>query len=192
MCNWPWTVNPCRQAHSFIFFWKWGICGDTLSPQPRFQAVGLAWHVVKQSCTQTCITGFMILVKWKSNLERNLGDTCPRTLVRWHTRVERKGEGDERERVGGKRKTRPPKRRKQVTTSKGCKLTWALFKDNACHLCSYVTLQAGARKGTWLTFTQHGSCFCKHKNSLRPQANNSLSCSWNNSYCAFGPTLAAM
>ena len=31
----------------------------------------------------------------------------------------------------------------------------------------------------------------EYKNSLRPQANNSLSCSWNNSYCALGPTLAA-
>ena len=31
----------------------------------------------------------------------------------------------------------------------------------------------------------------QYKNSLQPQANNSLSCSWNNSYCALGPTLAA-
>ena len=65
---------------------------------------------------------------------------------------------------------------------------WCIFQfwpDSLANACSYVTWQAGARKGTWQTFTQHGSCFCKHKNSLRPQANNSLSCSWNNSYCAF-------
>ena len=30
----------------------------------------------------------------------------------------------------------------------------------------------------------------QYKNSLQPQA-NSLSCAWNNSYCALGPTLAA-
>ena len=33
--------------------------------------------------------------------------------------------------------------------------------------------------------------FVWYKNSLRPQANNSLSCTWNNSYYALGPTLAA-
>ena len=31
----------------------------------------------------------------------------------------------------------------------------------------------------------------EYKKSLRPQANNSPSCSRNNSYCALGPTLAA-
>ena len=40
--------------------------------------------------------------------------------------------------------------------------------------CVAMSRQAGARKAT-STYAQHGSCFCKHKNSLRPQANNSLS-----------------
>ena len=164
--DWPWTVNPCRQARSLFFFLKmWNLRWySSPQPQPRFQAVGLAEHVVRQTCTQTCKTWW---IKEESNLDLKrtlvLGHLCIDTLVS-------KREGDERERVGGKRKTRPPTTRKQVTTSKGCKLTWALLKDsdNACHLCSCVTWQAGARNGAWQTFTQHGSCFCKHKNSFRP------------------------
>ena len=164
VCNWPWTVNPCRQAHS-LFFLKMGNLRWYSSPQPRFQAVGLA----EPRCeTNVYLNLYNLKKKFNEEIElEDLKDTCPWTLVHWHTCVI-KGGRRERARVGGKRKTRPPKRRKQVTTSEGWKLTWALFKDNACHWCSFVTWQAGARKGTWQTFTQHGSCFCKHKNSLRP------------------------
>ena len=147
------------------------------SPQPRFQAVGLA----ETRCeTSVCVN--LDNLKQDSSKGVNLKieghsswDTCP-----WHTCVKK---GGRRERASGwEKKNKTSKKDETSDNIRGWKLTWALFKDNACHLCSYVTWQAGARKGTWQTFTQHGSCFCKHKNSLRLQANNSLSCSWNNSY----------
>ncbi len=59
--------------------------------------------------------------------------------------------------------------------------------------CNAVSLdQLGAKSCTWETFRKHGSCFCltvkTHSGLL---TNYSLSCSWNNSYCAFGPTISA-
>ena len=87
--------------------------------------------------------------------------------------------------MGGKRKTRPPKRRKQVTTSEDENLLEHCAKT--MHVtCVAMSLDSWSQKGNMAAFAQHGSCFCKHKNSLWPQANNSLSWSCNNSYCAFG------
>ena len=50
-------------------------------------------------------------------------DTCPEEALAhdWKHSVSFRV-GDEEKRVGGKRKRKLPKRRKQVTTSKGCNL----------------------------------------------------------------------
>ena len=157
MCNKPWTVNPCKQAHS-LFFWKWGICGDTHPHSRAFRLWVWQRHVVKQSCTWTCIT-------WRGNSSKNLtwrlnghssGDTRP-----WHTCVEK---GRRRERASGwEKKNKTSEKEETSDNIRRWKLTWALCTDNACHLCSYVTWQAGARKATWQLLHNMAAVFANTK-----------------------------
>ena len=49
------------------------------------------------------------------------------------------------------------------------KLTWALCNDNACHLCSYVTWQAGARKATWQLLHNMAAVFANTKTHSGPK-----------------------
>ena len=85
------------------------------------------------------------------------GGTCP---LLTHTCVSLRV-GDEK-RVGGKRKTEPPKRGKQVTTSKE-DATYL----NICHMTMHVTCMAVSldqlepKKAHEITSeTLAGSCFC--------------------------------
>ena len=115
---------------------------------------------------------------WEMDTSR---DTCPKTHLR-----RKRGERRESERLGGKRKTKAPGRRKQATTSTAWKLTWASVKRECVSLLQLCHLTNWSQKGTWINFHTNMACLQKQHFGL------SLSCSWNNSYCAFGPTLAAM
>ena len=57
--------------------------------------------------------------------------------------------------------------------------------DHACHLLCCVTWPAMSRNAHTKTLTNMATVFAWHaKTDSGPLANNSLSCSWNNSYCA--------
>ena len=57
--------------------------------------------------------------------------------------------------------------------------------DNACHLYCWVTWPAMSQKHTHKLWQDMAAVFAWHaKTHFGPLANNSLSCSWNNSYCA--------
>ena len=105
--------KACRAPALFFKMGKW----LWHFPQPRFQAVGLARWSVKLKYQR-------VSTSWKTLGMTKTLDTCPEggtcPLLK-HTCVSLRV-GDEKP-VGGKRKTEPPERRKQVTTFKSMKLT---------------------------------------------------------------------
>ena len=126
--------TACRAAALFLKMGKW----LWHFPQPRFQAVGLARWSVKliNQRVSTYLKSLRMTITLDTCPE---GGTCP--LLK-HTCVSLRV-GDER-RVGGKRKTEPPKRRKQVTTSKNrmqltrAYVTWQCMSlVLLCHLTSW-------------------------------------------------------
>ena len=112
-------------------------------------------------------------------------DTCPKTRL-FHG----KGKGDEEKQVGGKRKQTLQDKREQVTIHpEGWTFIWRACVTWTMHVTCLTSLEP---KCTWKTLKQNGSCFrLTAKTHSGLSADNSLSCSWNNSYCAFGPRLAA-
>ena len=63
----------------------------------------------------------------------------------------------------GKKKNKTSKKEETSDNIRRWKLTWALCTDNACHLCSYVTRQAGARKATWQLLHNMAAVFANTK-----------------------------
>ena len=110
-----------KNAKQPLSFCQWGNGGDT-SPQPRGQAVGLAYLSVKL----TSIENF-----GEDTCPTFLG-TCPKAhlcLLKWV--------GDEEERVGGTRKQKFQHRKRQVTRHPKGWQTYVekhVSPDHACHL----------------------------------------------------------
>ena len=101
--------------------------------------------------------------------------TCPR----WKRLCVSLRVGDEERRVGGKRKTKPPKRRKQVTTSKGCNLPEAYVT------CIAASLDQPESKMHMTKIFDNWQLFLfDYKNSLRPLANNTSTAgqAWGGSF----------
>ena len=99
-----------------------------------------------------------------------------------------KGRANEREReseLGGKRKHNLQHRGKQVTNIRTNAHLRHVSPDHACHLSCCVPWPAMSQKAHVRTLINMAAVFAWHaKTHSGPLANNSLSCSWNNSYCA--------
>ena len=150
--------NPCRQACSFCSCWKWGNCGDTSHSRASTLWVWLYTLWNKRVCNfwDSSIEWLNVAKKlaeikmWERDFEGHLS---------YDTLVSSRG-GRREQTSGWEKKTKPPESRKQVTTSKGWKLTWALVLRQCvslvqlCHLTSW-------RKGTWIHFHTTWQLFLK-------------------------------
>ena len=191
MCIFQLNTKSMQSTALFLKIGKW----LWHFPQPRFQAVGLVIHACE---TDSVIVNWCqlflyeelgrtaVLRKLRSDGHSSDGHLSEDTLVSI-----RKGEGDERrsEWVGKEKQSLQRGRNKWQHPRKDllsiCHMTMRV-------ICSAVSLDQLEPKKAHGKLLKNWQLFLsEYKNSLWPQANNSLSCSWNNSYCALGPTLAA-
>ena len=170
-----------RRAALFLKMGKW----LWHFSQPRFQAVGLA------RCRVNCKLNEWKLSKVTEKLRTLVRKgTCPwwrHTCVSWF-------KGGRRETTGWEKKN---KASKEAETSDNIQRAWTYlayvtWQCMSLVTCSAVSLDQLEPKKAHGELLKDWQLFLfEYKNSIWPQANNSLSCSWNNSYSALGPTWAA-
>ena len=153
------TKESMQRPHSS--FWKWGNGCDT-SHNRVFQAVGLAIHASETSVIVNWCQFNLYVIFWETGILERIPvwtDTRPRTLVRRHTCVNEKGEGDEKRIEWAGKKNRASK---EAETSDNIQRGWTYL---ACQITMHVTCNAvsldqlepkNAHENLWRT----GSCFC--------------------------------
>ena len=183
------TQTSKKHAEQPRSFWKWGNCCDT-SPGCAFRLwIWLVemWHWRINEST----SNYLVCVIGNNNGLGHMSWRGHLPTVETHLccfkggRRENEWVGKEKQSLqrGGNKRQHP----------KGCNLLKAYVTWQCMLLVLLCHLTSCSRKNTWDKLLKNWQLLLfEYKNSLLPPlANNSLSCSWNNSYCAFGPTLAA-
>ena len=136
------------QASALSFFFESGEFAVILIPTAALSGCGFGRDTLWNNRVPELVQ-LEEEIQVKTELE-DLTHTRPGTLV-----PNRKREGDERERVGGKKKNKTSKKEETSDNIRRWKLTWALCTDNAW--------QTGARKATWQLLHNMAAVFANTK-----------------------------